>query len=48
MGDYGGIGDGIVFTFKVLFAIAVISLPLALWKLWEIGIWFFSHIQFNF
>lgn len=43
MGDYSGIGDGIA----VLFWIAVVSVPLGLWKLVEILIWVFQHVHWG-
>ena len=41
--SYSGIGDGIVLWFWLGFA----AMPLALWKLVDILIWFFSHISWS-
>jgi hypothetical protein len=38
-----GIGRGL----KTLVAILLVSLPLAIWKLVDIGIWIFRHLEIN-
>jgi len=39
---YNGIGDGIAL---VLFVSIFVAAPLAAWKLVDIAVWFFSHVE---
>ena len=47
MGDYSGIGDGIVGAIKVLFITVCISVPLAIWKMIDIIIWICKHLSID-
>jgi hypothetical protein len=45
---YGDIGNVIDGLFKVAFWALVISIPLALWKVVDIAIWFINHFEILF
>ena len=41
------VGDGIVGAFQLMFWLLVASIPLAIWKLVDIGIWLFGHLTIS-
>lgn len=48
MGDYDGMFSGIDAALKAMFFTLCISVPLGIWKLVEIIIWLFQHINISF
>jgi hypothetical protein len=45
MSDYSKIGEGLGKILKASFIIMCITVPLAAWKLIDIAIWLFNHIE---
>lgn len=45
MGAYSGIGEAIAGLYIFACVSFFLAWPLALWKLWDIGVWFFAHIH---
>jgi hypothetical protein len=41
----GNIGDAITKAIVGLFIICCISVPLGLWKLYDIAIWIYNHVE---
>lgn len=44
---YGDAFKGLFDAVKALMVVAAVSVPLAIWKLIDIAIWFFSHIRWE-
>lgn len=44
---WNDMGDAVVGAFRLMFWLLVAAVPLALWKLVDIGIWLFSHISIS-
>lgn len=44
---YDGVGKAIDALFKFAIISAIISWPLAIWKLIEIAIWIFNHVSIS-
>jgi hypothetical protein len=42
---YGNLGDAFIGLYRFMIFLLVIAVPLALWKLVEIVIWVFQHVQ---
>lgn len=42
---YRHLGDGIVGAFQIMAGVLVVSIPLAIWKLVDIGMWLFGHVS---
>ena len=42
---YGDMGRGIDVLFKTMIAGLIISVPLAIWKLFEIGVWLWNNVK---
>jgi hypothetical protein len=47
MSDYAKIGEGIVSGFMILAVTCLVTLPLALWKAFELGRQLFSHLHWQ-
>lgn len=45
MNDYGRIGDAVSSLINGMMILLIISFPLSLWKLIEIGVWIFKHVN---
>lgn len=44
---YGDMGRGIDTLFKGMVTGLIISIPLALWKLWDIGVWLWKNVTIS-
>ena len=40
--------NGLAEAFEILYWIAIISIPFAIWKWIEILIWIYNHVSINF
>lgn len=45
MGDYNGIGEALSLLFIGFFLMLFIAVPLAIWKVIDIVLWAFSHLE---
>ncbi len=43
--DFSGIGDGFVGLFYLFVGIVCVTVPLALWKLFDICYWMYQHVH---
>lgn len=48
MSGYGGMFAGLEMAWRLMVITLCISVPLGLWKLVEIVIWLFKHIDISF
>lgn len=48
MGDYDGIGEGLIGLMRLFMWTAVVSVPLAVWKLVDIAVWVCRHVSVSF
>ena len=42
---YGDMGRGIDLLFKAMLISLIVSVPLALWKLIEVGVWIWKNVS---
>jgi len=42
---YGDLGDGMVRLFWIMVITIVISVPLGLWKVWDIAVWTWNNVS---
>lgn len=42
---YRGMGEAIMALFYAFVAVLAVTVPLAIWKLIDIGIWIFHHVH---
>lgn len=42
---FGELGKGIAALYYTTMALVIFALPLALWKLWDIGVWLHQNVN---